>query len=80
MKSTCRAAPRFPTRALHQHAAFGPVLPGGGRVLVNLSGPGRLLGDPLEPPAGAAALERGPVDAGHGRQGGDVENVADAVL
>lgn len=66
---------------LHQRAALGPVLPGGGRALVNLS-PGRLLGNPLEASTRTGSLERGPVRtaAGHGRQGGDVEDVPHAVL
>lgn len=64
---------------LHQHAAFGPVLSNSGGMLVNLS-PGWLLGDPLEASTGASALELGPMDAGHGRQGRDVEYVANAVL
>ncbi|TNN67733.1 hypothetical protein EYF80_022049 [Liparis tanakae] len=56
-------------RVLHEHAALGPVLSDGGRVLVNLS-PGRLLGDPLESSPRAGTFELGPMDTGHGRQGG----------
>lgn len=48
-------------------------------MLVHLS-PRRLLGHPLQAAPRAAAFELRPVDAGHGGQGGDVEDVADAVL
>lgn len=65
--------------ALHDHTAFGTILSHGGGVLQYLS-PGRLLGDPLEATARAGAFELRPVDAGHRRQGGHVENIADAVL
>lgn len=64
---------------LHEHTAFGPVLSDGGGLLVNLS-PGGLLRDPLEGVAGIRPFQLRPVDAGHRRQRGDVENVPDAVL
>lgn len=46
---------------------------------MNLS-PGRLLRDPLEAMTWASTFELRPMDAGHGRQGGDVENIPDAVF
>lgn len=77
--STHRSGRRWSTLTLHEHAAFGPVLSNGRRVLVNLS-PRRLLGDPFKPAAWACAFELRPVDAGHGRYGGDVEHIPHAVL
>lgn len=65
---------------LHEHTAFGPVLPDGGWVLVDLS-PGRLLRNPLKASAGTSAFERRPVwNARQGRQGGDVEDVPHTVF
>lgn len=47
MSVSTRRSACWQALVLHEHAAFGPVLPNGGWVLMNLS-PGRLLGDPLE--------------------------------
>lgn len=77
-RPSARMAQRL--QSLHEHAAFGPVLPNGGRVLMNLS-PGWLLRDPLEASTWTRMFERRPVrDAGHGCQGGDVEHIPDAVF
>lgn len=70
---------RLAAGRLHEHTAFGAVLPNGRRVLVYLS-PRRLLGDPFEASTGARAFERRPVDSMHRGQSGDVEHIPDAVL
>lgn len=66
-------------QVLHEHTAFGPVFSDRRRVLKNLS-PGQLLRDALQSTPGAGAFELGSMDVAHGRQGGHMEHVTDAVL
>lgn len=80
-KSLCAVALVSISRhgSLHEHAAFRPVLPDGGRMFVNLS-PRRLLRDPLVGATRCRAFDLRPMNVEHGGQRGDVEDVADAVL
>lgn len=71
----------FVILSLHERAALGPAL-SHGRGLVHLLSPTGQRGqgelrDPLQAPAGAAALQLRPP---HRRHRGDVENIPDAVL
>lgn len=70
--------------SLHEHAALGPALPHGWGLVHLLSPTGQRgqgeLGDPLQAPAGAAALQLRLERPPHRRHRGDVEHVPDAVL